>query len=72
MAVSEGIRRLSLVLGLLGAAPGTFFFVGLIVTAGNLDNVVYSGVAGLVGFVTFWGGVRVIAWIAEGFRGGST
>ena len=68
--VSEGVRRLSLVLGLLGLIPWgvvlSFFLFG----PGNKEMPgmgIYAFLFGPMAFLIPWGVVRVIAWIVAGF-----
>jgi hypothetical protein len=64
----EGMRRLAIVLGLLGIP------VGMLVGYAFSEDVHRTGlgvtVGAMVGFVIAWGCVRVIGWIIDGFSKG--
>jgi len=69
LKTNEGVRRLSLVLGLVFSVPLCLLLFGIAsqtdFDAGDLLNCAAAVVAS---FVIPWGSVRIVAWIVEGFR----
>lgn len=70
MPATEGVRRLSMVLGVLGAAPGLLIAVIYLVDEGlsRPSHILFGICSALAGFLIGWGGVRVVSWIVQGFR----
>jgi hypothetical protein len=68
---TEGVRRLSLVLGLIFAVPWGLAWGLLAYEHGEESFIYFAFTPGV--FVLPWGAVRVTGWVIEGFRhsGGS-
>lgn len=69
---SEGVRRLSLVLGALGTLGWLAFALATIKPRGTVsgDSIVLLG-GGAISFAAIWGLVRVLDWIRRGFEKGT-
>ena len=69
---SEGVKRLGITLGLVGATPGIFVLFGsALVDFGTErfgENMLFGAAFALVGFIVPWALVHTIAWIVRGFR----
>jgi hypothetical protein len=66
---SEGVRRLSIAIGVLTALPWTFPAILIMANVKSEGGRVIAALAGyLACFYIGWGIVRSIAWIADGFR----
>jgi hypothetical protein len=67
----EGIRRLSIFIGILFAVPGTMLTIGSI-SAPDLTpraGYFFGGIAGAIaGYFIGLGFVRLIGWVIEGFQ----
>lgn len=69
MAVNEGVRRLSLVLGLVGAVvAGGGYGIGWYFD--HRGSVLVLFICAMAGYLSLWGPVRAVAWIVRGFRVG--
>ena len=67
--VSEGVRRLSMVAGLVPVIVCSLVAI-MFSFNGNWAQAVKFFIGGLVLASLFWGAVRAVAWIIEGFRRG--
>ncbi len=69
--VSEGVRRLSLVLGIVGLIPWGYMVAMAVIFERWTPLDVQRNIilCGPVAFLIPWGIVRVIAWVVAGFRG---
>jgi len=69
MNVREGMRRLALILGVLGAILGGF--IGQVYNAGEHLSAGESApawfIGSIVGFLIPWVAVRALSWVLTGF-----